>query len=197
MLTEIYVKTCQQNGLLADQSVRWFNPKCWHWQKLNKYFPPKATTLWVCGFCLSPWCRKILDKQERVWWSSSSPARPKPGRGGVSSGGISGCGGRGGGGEGRVGVGALQCCTCGAEEEVGRGWGEEEKLKLEDSQRIVRGERMRSREKQRDRRDYRWQQPGATYHYHQSQRRPIRSVYSRKRRLKQPEVLSQQALNAL
>lgn len=57
--------------------------------------------------------------------------------------------------------------------------------------------RDREKERERDRRDYGWQQPGATYRYHQSQKQPIRSVYFRTRRLKQPEVMSQQVTSAL
>lgn len=101
--------------------------KVCHWQKLHKHFPSKATALHVCGFCLGPWCRKILDKQvERVQWPLSGPTRPNLVKMGWGV-------------EGREGfLEDAQYCTCVGLRRRRRCFGEEggtreERLKLADS----------------------------------------------------------------
>lgn len=91
------------------------------------FFLQSHSTAHVCGFCLGPWCRKILDKQvEKVQWPLSGPTRPNLGKMGWGV-------------EGREGfVEDAQYCTCVGLRRRRRYFGEEggtreEKLKLADS----------------------------------------------------------------
>lgn len=140
----------------------------------------------MCGFCLGSWCRKISDNQERVWWPTSGPAQPnRVNHDILVEWGV----------EGKEVVEDTE-----QRERVGGGWkglhrkrwGGELRWKRESWSRKImwlfaKGGKENEIKRAEEKKKHWWQQPDATYCYHQSQRRPIRSVCHS--RLKQTEVL--------
>lgn len=167
--------TCQQNGLLADQSdgtAQGANSG----RNLTNIFSPKPQHS-KCVVSVSVLdARKIPDKQD------CGPALAKPGRGGVR---------RWGGkrlrkvrSEGKGWVKAEGDCTGrGGEED----WGEESRSRkiMLFAKRGEENEIKRGGEKK----EHWWQQPDATSCDHQSQRGPIRSAWFTHSWLEHPEVL--------